>query len=174
MATKQSKPKQDALDALAAADPREAIALMLWKNRMANPDLAVAIDENDLKGYTDCIQYLKVKPQVRIFRPQGLPAQDAIPAGPGRRAVPARAAGAPKPYVMVVLTDQKGDAIVPVENNEDDYQRRQQQSQLIRYRENAPSLAAQLLQQARSGEYSLAVMQECADALVALATAARG
>ena len=169
MAKKPAAKPQDPLDALAAADPREVIALMLWKDRIRNPDLFVQIDENDIKGFRDSVDYLKVKHEVRIYRPVQ-PGQDAIPAQGTRKAIPGRREIA-KPYVMVVLTDHKGDAIVPVENNEDDYQRRAEQSKLTRFRENAPSLAAQLLQQARSGEYSLAVMQECADALVALSRA---
>lgn len=165
-------PKQDPLDALATGDPLQVMALMLWKNRLRNPDMAVQIDENDLQGYQDCVNYLKVKPTVKIYRPEGVPAQAAIPAQGNRRAVPARAEIPARPYVMVVLVDQKGDAIRPVENNEADYQAAQDQGRIQRYREQAQGLAGQLMNQARTGEYSLAVMQECADALIALSRAA--
>lgn len=169
MATR--KPKQDPLDALTTGDPQRVMALMLWKNRMRNPDMAVQIEEKDIQGFDDCVNYLKVKPQVRVYRPEGLPAQDAIPASANRRAVPARAATPPRPYVIVVLTDQKGDVIRPVENNEEDFAAAQDQGRTQRYREQAQSLAGQLMNQAKTGEYSLAVMQECADALVALSRA---
>ncbi len=171
MATRKPPKQLDPLEALATADPREVIALMLWKNRLRNPDMAVQIDEADIGGFQDCVRYLKVKPQVKIFRPEGLPAQVAVPASPGRRAVPARAATPPKPYVMVVLTDEQGNAIRPVENNEEDYAAAQEQTRIQRYREQAQSLAGQLMNQAKTGEYSLAVMQECAEALVALSRA---
>jgi hypothetical protein len=164
-----AKKEAHPLDALAAGDPKRVIALMLWVARMRQPDLYVQINEHDIKGFDDCVNYLKVVPQVKIYRPEGMPAQPAIPAQGNRRAIAARPAIPPKPYVIVALVDQKGDAIVPVENNQEDFDAQAAAKSIIRWREKAPDLAQQLLNQARSGEYSLAVMQECADALVALA-----
>jgi hypothetical protein len=47
-----------------------------------------------------------------------------VPGQGNRRSVPAREATPAKPYVMIVLTDDKGDAIRPVENNQEDFDRR--------------------------------------------------
>ena len=171
MATRKPK-QQDQFDALAAGDPQRVMALMLWKHRLNQPDMCVQIDEQDIQGFDDCVAYLKVKPQVRVYRPEGVPEQPPVPAQGNRRAIPGRAAIPPRPYVMVVLTDQKGDVIRPVENNQEDYDASLERAKVQRYRDNAPQLAQTLLNMAKSGEYSLAVMQECADSLVALSRTA--
>jgi hypothetical protein len=163
--------KQHPLDALAQGDPKMVIALMLWKARHREPDMYVQIDEKDLAGFEDCVRYLKVKPNVRIFRPEGLLAQDAIPAQHGRRAVPARAATPPKPYVMVTLVDEKGDLIRPVENNEADFDAARDAGQVRKARDQAGELANRIVNQARTGEYSLSDIQDAANALLILSRA---
>lgn len=163
--------KQDQLDALAKGDPQRVMALMLWKNRRHNPDLYVQIDERDIQGFDDCVKYLKVKPVVRITRPAGLPAQPHIPATANRRATPGREATPPKPYVMIVLVDEKGDAIKPVENNEEDFDEAKAAAEVRKARDQAPALAQLLTQQARTGEYSLSDITDAANALLTLARA---
>jgi len=163
--------KLDPLDALAQGDPLRVIALMLWRERMRQPDLYVQIEEKDIVGFEDCMRYLKAKPTVRIFRPEGLEAQGAIPAQGNRRAVPSRAATPPKPYVIVALVDQKGDTIRPVENNEEDFDAAQAARDLRKARDQAPDLAQRIVQQARNGEYSLSDIQDAANALITLARA---
>ena len=170
MATK--KATKDPLDELANGDPGKVIALMLWKNRLREPDLYVQITEADIKGFEDCVKYLKVTASVKIEHPQGLPAQDAVPATANRRAIPGRPAAPPKPFVIVTLVDQHGDGIRPVENNQDDYDAAQAATQVRKARDQAQELAGRLLAQARSGEYSLSDMQDAADALLTLARAA--
>jgi hypothetical protein len=124
MATRKAPKQVDVLDELANGDPQRVMALMLWKNRLGNPDMYVQVNEADIRGFDDCIRFLKVKPEVRVYRPQGQPAQPAVPGQGNRRSVPAREATPAKPYVMIVLTDDKGDAIRPVENNQEDFDRR--------------------------------------------------
>jgi hypothetical protein len=71
-----AKPKptrKDPLDELATGDLKRIIALMLWKQRHENPEMAVLINRKDLKGLRDCAAYLEVEPDVRIFRRQGDP-----------------------------------------------------------------------------------------------------
>lgn len=166
-----AKTKLDPLDALAQGDPKNVIALMLWKARHRNPDLFVQIDENDIVGFEACVQYLKAKPVVQIRRPEGLPEQAAIPATHNRRAVPARAATPAKPYVIVTITDERGDAIKPVENNQADWDTAQDATQVRKARDQAPDLAARILNQARAGEFSLSDIQDAANALMILARA---
>jgi hypothetical protein len=163
--------KQDPLDVLAKGDPQRVMALMLWKARRHNPDLYVQIDEHDIQGFEDCVKYLKVKPEVRIMRPGGLPSQPPIPATGNRRAVPGREAIPPKPYVMIVLVDEKGDAIKPVENNEEDFDQAKSAAEVRKARDQAPALAQLLTQQARTGEYSLSDITDAANALLTLARA---
>lgn len=171
--TATRKPKQlDPLDALAQGDPLKVIALMLWKARRRQPDLYVQIDEQDIQGFEDCVAYLKVKWKVNIERPAGLPAQPALAGGPGRRPVPARAASGPKPFVIVTLVDARtGDAIRPVENNQDDFDVSQQASRVRKAQDQARQLAQRLLEQGRTGEFSLSDLQDAADALLILAEA---
>lgn len=171
MATKKPRLQQDPLDALVSGDPSRAIALMLWKARHREPNLYVQIDEHDIRGFDDCITYLKVKPVVRIFRPEGLPAQPAVPAQGNRRPVPARAATPAKPYVLISLVDEQGNAIRPVENNEGDFETAQDAATVRKARDQAVDLAQRIVQQARTGEYSLSDMTDAANALVTLARA---
>lgn len=159
------------LDELADTDPKTVIALMLWKERLRQPDLYVTLSDKEIAGLEDCARYLKVRPEVRIFRPQGVPAQPAIAAGPGRRAVPAREAGEPKSYVMVQLVDDKGDAFRPIENNEQDFDAAEQASRVRKARDSAQMLANRLVEQARTGEFSLSDMTDAANALLVLAAA---
>jgi hypothetical protein len=148
------------------------MALMLWKARHREPDLYVKIDENDLKGFDDCVAYLKVEPLVLIKRPAGLPAQAGIPATHNRRAVPGREAIPPKPFVIAALVDkQTKDAIRPIENNEGDFDTAAQAAAVRKARDQAQDLAQRLLQQARSGEYSLSDMTDSANALITMARA---
>lgn len=169
-----AKKTVDPLDRL-ANDPLRVIALMLWKDRMRNPDLYVQITAKDIQGLDDCTGYLKLIPEVKIEHPAGLPAQAAIPAAGNRRAVPARDATPSKPFVVVSLLgkDERGitGPLKPVENNEDDYDTAKDASAVRKAKDQAPMLAERLVQQARAGEFSLSDMQDAADALLILALA---
>lgn len=178
-----AKPKnapapKDPLDAFieaANADPRRAIAVMLWRARMSNPDMYVRVEEKDLKGLQDCVDYLKVKPAILIHREPGQPAQPAIPATKDRRAVPARMATPAKPYAVIALVEQDKQGnpsmnmIKPVENNQEDYDRSLETAALRRARDIAPDLAVRLLNASRTGDFSSSDLQEAADALTRLA-----
>lgn len=160
------------LDLLAQGDPKKVIALMLWKNRRRDPDLYVKIDEDDLKGFDDCVNYLKVVPEVMIRRPPAIAAQPGIPAMGKRKAVPAREEIPARPYVVVTLVE-KGtqNAIRPIENNEEDFQAQKEAATVAKAREQGPRLAQRLVQQAGSGDFSLSDVQDAADALLTLARA---
>jgi hypothetical protein len=151
------------LDALAAGDPKKVIALMLWKARHQQPSLYAQINEDDLETFGACVRYLKTEPEISITRPQGVPAQAAIPAQGNRRAVPARAA--------IPVDKKTGDAVRPVENNQDDFDRAAETQQVLKARQDAPLLAQRILHQAATGEYSLSDLQDAAQALNTLARA---
>lgn len=165
------KPTVDPLDALSQADPKRVIAMMLWQRRHQNPDMYVRIDERDIEGFDACMRYQKLQADVMIKRPAGIPGQEAIPATHRRRAVPAREATPPKPYVIVALVEKGTEnAIRPIEDNQDDYDTAQRAAQIRAARDKAPALAALILRQAQSGESSLSDIRDAADALVLLAS----
>jgi hypothetical protein len=175
-ATKKAPQAKDALDRFveqAKHDPLQAIAMMLWRARMQNPDMYVRVEERDLKAYAECMAYQKLKATVIIHREPGSPAQAAIPASHGRRAVPGREATPPKPYVVIALVEEKDgkptmNAVKPVENNQDDYDRSLEAAARRRARDQAQDLAAQLLNASRTGDFSSSAMQDAANALVLL------
>jgi hypothetical protein len=167
--------KKDALEKFteeANKDPRKAIALLLWIARHRNADLAALITAEDIEAFDACCDYLKVKPEVLIVRPKGHPGTPGIPAQGKRRAVPARPAEPPRPYVVVQLV-QKGttDGFKPIENNEEGAKLRDQANQVRRAREQAPQLSAQLMADARVGVFSTATIGEAAGVLQTLARA---
>ena len=173
---KKEEPK-DVLDRFveeAQANPRRAIALMLWQARLQAPDMYVRVDEKAIKGFDDSVNYLKVKPAILIHHEPGLPAQPAIPATHNRRAVPAREATPAKPYAVIALVEEKDgkpsmDMIKPVENNQEDYDASIDAAAVRRARDNAPDLAMRLQRAATSGDFSSADLQDAANALVLLA-----
>jgi hypothetical protein len=173
MAKAKVKP-MDTLDQFAAealADPRRAVEMLVWKQRFDQaPDLAVLVTEKDIIGFRQCCEYLDLEPEVRIVRPQGRPASQAIPAQGNRRAVPASAGEPPRPFVVVSLV-KKGtaDGFKPIENNEEDAKLRDQANALRRIRDNAPGIAADLMAGLSRKEYSEATIREAAAALTALA-----
>ena len=172
-----AKPNKDALDRFveqANANPLKAIALMLWRARMANPDMYVKVEERDLKAFEDCVTYLKVKPTVIIHREPAQPAQPAVPAAGNRRAVPGREAIPPKPYAVIALVEERDgkptmNMIKPVENNQEDYDRSLDSAALRRARDQAPDLASRLMSASRTGDYSSSDLQAAAEALSLLA-----
>lgn len=161
----------DALDALAKADPKEVIALILWKDRFRNPEMAVQITEQDITKWKACTEYLEVKPQVSIHRPQGRPAMPGSPATSTRSAIPPTPAEPPRPYVMVQILDQQGNSITPIENDEEHAKIRDQANEVRRYRERAAGLASQMVNELRSGTIIDSTILEAAQALSALAKA---
>lgn len=172
---KGSKKVLDTLDQLAAdgnANPRRIIALLLWQDRHRNPEMSRQITENDLKGFTDCVNYLETETDVVILRPQGHPGTAGVPAVGKRRAVPARPAEGPRAWVTVNLV-RRGtmDSVKPIENNEDDARLRDQAEDVRRWRDKAAGIARELISGAASGSYSTSVMQEAAQALNVLARA---
>jgi hypothetical protein len=174
-----SAPELDALDRFvkeARVNPLRAIQIMLWRARMQNPDMYVRVNEADLKGFADCVAYLKVKPTVIIHREPGIPAQPGIPASGNRRAVPPREAVAPKPYAVIALVEEREgtptmNTIRPVENNAEDYDRSLEVAAQRKARDQAPDLAARLLNASRTGDFSSSDLQDAANALVLLSRA---
>jgi len=141
------------MQAFAQAAPQEHIALLLWKMRHANPELAVTVTEADVKGYMDCISYLKVTPEVKVFEHRGATVIALLEKDTEIR---------DKTTGALV---SRGNAIKPVENNEADFQRAEQHERVRMIRQTAPQLAQTLLNAANRGEFSEDLVREAAQAL---------
>lgn len=153
-ATKKAAPKP--AYELEALTPTEVVGLMLWKNRHANPNLAVVIDENDVAGLKACLKYLKVEPQVTILHRKNSVIVAMIEAG------------SINPDEKSPTYNPTGNAITPIENNEADYNKALAGKEMKRIREQAPMLAAQLRNDMAQHVLSDSTINEAADALVAL------
>ena len=160
---------KDILDTIAQADARKIIALMLWKNRHENPDLAVKINEADIKGLTDCTTYLGIEPDVRIFRRPAMPSHDAVPGRPGQAGVMAFA-GLPAADFVTVCLVAKGteDTFRPVENNEKDFAIAEKIRNRQRLLASAVPLANRVKNGAAVGDFSQNDIMELADVVLSL------
>jgi hypothetical protein len=165
MATKKL-PQVDPLDALVDGPREKVIALMLWKNRHQDPSMTAVLRPDDIQGLEDCCAHLKITPAVAIVRPAGRAATPAIPARGNRPGIPAMPAEAPRPHVVVALV-AKGtmDAIVPLENNDDDAELLHRTTERKRWQSKAMMLAGSARGMASGGDVSTAVLNEIAECL---------
>lgn len=162
----------DPLDILAEGDPKRVIQLMLWKGRMANPDMLIKITPEDIKALDDCTNYLGVQPEAKIWRPQGRPAHDGAPARHGGQAIAPFPGDPPRNYVAVALVSAgTEDVFRPIENNEVDYDQADRLAKLKRMRENVPQLTATILAMAARQDFSNELITELCETARALAKA---
>lgn len=173
---KKKTPKGDALDALLAnleANPKFAIALMLWQDRFRVPEMARLIKEEDLSTYQASMEYMEATPEIRFYRRPGRPAQPAVPASKGKRAVPATAALPAAPFISVMLV-RKGtlDCIKPIENSEEAAKIRDQAEAVRRARDNVLNYSVTVRQEMGAGVYSTANIGALCAAAETLARAA--
>lgn len=165
-------PGPDVLDALVAAGPDRVAQLLLWKQRIQNPELAVTITPEDITGFAQCTQYLDIKPALLIWRRPGVEAKPGIPATANRRAVPPTPGMPPAPFVTVRLVVQgTHDGFKPIENNESDYDASQAANKVRQLRQDIPQLAGAVRAMIASGDYSTSVLNDFVDGAVALAKA---
>lgn len=177
-AKKKAPIPTDELDAFLArctADPKQAIALMLWKQRHARPEMAVQIERKDLQGLRDCAAYLAVEPDVRIFRRPGVPARAAQPPTAENPKGTPGFQGAPAAEFVTIVMVAKGteDTFRPIENNEEDAQAADRQENLRRAREETPVLAQRIASSAAAGEFSQQMILELCSYATTLAMAGK-
>lgn len=167
-------PPLDLLDQFTKWDPKNAIAILLWKMRHQLPDLTLQVTEQDITSFQACVEYLGIEPTVKIYRPMGRPASPEIPAvpgtagRPGRSAIPARPADPPRPFVLVQLLDQEGNQFKPIENNEEAAREAERAAQVKRAKEQGVMIANRVLADVGAGVFSNETMKEAAQALLAL------
>lgn len=161
MATKKAAAKPaDELDLFVKAcadDPSQAVIALLWKFRHQLPDLAAQIDRKDLGGLKACADYLEVKPTLRIFRREDVPARAAQPpSAEYPKGLPGFAGAPASEHVTILVTDggKNHDGFRPIENNEEDAQAAERAAALRQAKQLAPGLAQQVASQAAGGEFS--------------------
>ncbi len=161
MPKRKPETQTDPLDRFATAGLEKALQLVLWKSRFENPEFTVTVTPEDLKAFEDCVNYLKtnertgesVRPQVRVFRPEGIPERNI----------------APKNYVVVQMLDQDGNTFRPIENNEADRQRQVTADDRRRLRDRCNVIAANLQTDLGSNTFSTSTIQEAIQTLRQLA-----
>lgn len=158
----------DSFVKLAKTYPVQAALLMFWMNRHSNPEFSIEITPKDLVAFKQAMEYLDVVPELRVFRPEGIPAVEAQPAHGNRRAIAGRPARPGKNVVVIQMLDADGNSIVPIENNEEDQKAGRRIKDIVHAREQAGQLATALLQQMAQGLYSNNTIQEAARILQTL------
>lgn len=152
---KKAVPKTP-LHAFANAGSDQHLALVLWMNRIHNPDLTVKVTEADLAAYMACMSYLKVTPQLKIVQRPTYVGITLVEKGTEIK----------EPNGTVT---SEGNAIKPVENNEADFARSQAAEEIRRIKERAPELANRLIIDAQAGTFSSDMVIEAARTILALA-----
>lgn len=163
---KAPRKKQDKLDLLAAGPLDRVVQLMLWKGRHRDPTMSLLIREEDIVGFDECMAYQELKPALMVYRPEGRPAQAAVPAVGKRRAIPAVPAEPPRPFVIVsVVQEGTKHAIKPIENNERDYGAGDLARRQAAARGRAPELAAAIRRSASTGDFTSGTLEAAAEVL---------
>lgn len=163
-------PAVDELDAFALdSEWEDFIHMLFWKFRFDNAAASIEVTRADLKAFRECMTYLGVTPKIAVFRPEGSPATPGAPAQGDRRAIPPRPARPPKDYVVIQMVDQDGNAIVPIENNEQDFAKAKEAKRIKGIRDSATQLAAQLQADVQANAISNQTILQAAEALRVLA-----
>ncbi len=156
------------LDDLVEGPLENVVALMLWKQRHRNQNMAVVIREDDIRGLEDCCAYLKLNPEVVVVRPEGRAATPAVPPRGNRPGIPAQPAESPRSHVVVALVN-KGtmDAIRPLENNDGDASKLVQSRHRQHMQGKARFLAQAAMRMSSSGDVSTSELRDIAECLEA-------
>ena len=124
-------------------DEDRAIMQILWANRHNEPNLCVHVTPKDVEALDQCLEYNKQAPVVKMIK---------TPTG-----------------WTIVLVDQDGNAVTPIENNEDDLVLAQQARKRQSVKDGIGSLANRIKNAAAIGEFSSSEIEELADAALLLA-----
>ena len=123
-------------------DPNDIIKAILWHYRHIEPSLSIKVTEQDEKALADCLEYLKVEGKVTAVDRPGC--------------------------YIVALTDKDGNAIVPIENNQADFNIGEKARNRKRLAEEAVNLANRVRNSAAGGEFSSSTVMELCDTVLAL------
>ena len=123
-------------------EPNEIIKDILWHYRHVEPSMSIKVTEQDEKALAECCEYLKVEAKVTAVDRPGC--------------------------YIVALTDKDGNAIVPIENNQTDFNIGEKARNRKRLTEEAATLASRVKNAAAAGEFSSSSVMELADTVLAL------
>lgn len=176
-------------DALAhvMGNPLEVMAMMLWQNRIQNPDMAMSISAKDVAAYTQAMGYLAVEPEVRTFRRQDRIFVQLVDAA-SKVVVRRKVAGKNKEGLDVIVDKdfdltvvdgqiplEPGDVIVsigngirPIENNEQDFDAAAKAEAIRTAQAAGARLAQEVKNSAYGGTFSKELVVEVCDALILL------
>ena len=121
------------------------IKQMLWHYRHTEPNLCVRITEQDVEAMEQCLDYNKQQAQIKVTR-----------SGPA---------------LFVVMVDQQSNAIVPVENNIEDFDKGELARRKRTAKESIDEMATRVKNAAAIGEFSMSDVCDLADAALLLANA---
>lgn len=132
--------------AITALNNEDLIKLLLWKMRHQLPALVVQISPEDVEAMRQSLEYNEQTAKLNIEQRAG--------------------------STFIHLTDEKtGDQIIATENNQADLDKAQHAAKLRQIRQSIPELANQVLNQARTGDMSLSMIEDLCNGAVALAKA---
>ena len=133
----------EALEKMLRSPSSNALAaLIIWNQRMQNPDMAVQIGLKDCEAMVKCVDYLGVTPSLTLKRPKDKE-------------------GNHRDYVIVALVDEKtGDSFKAVESEEDRHAEGAKAAAMKIERDSIPNLTATILAGMARGEYSDQLIEE--------------
>jgi hypothetical protein len=126
-------------------NPTQLIAQILWHHRFEHPSLSVTVKDRDIAALNQCLEFNKQTATVTIQQRDG--------------------------FAIIVLTDEKGNAITPVENNQEDYDKARAAKTMARMREEGPGLARAVANRAMAGEFSASEVNDLCQMVITLAGA---
>lgn len=119
------------------------IKQILWHYRHTEPNLCVRITEQDVEALAQCLEYNKQQAEIKVTR-----------SGPA---------------LFVVMVDQQSNAITPVENNVEDFDKGELARRKRMAKEGIEQLAGRVKNAAAMGEFSMSEINDLADAALLLA-----
>lgn len=143
------------------------VAMLFWKQRHSNPDLAITLTKADVDGFQQSLAYNKQEPIVivdvrRPFMPGDKVPKDAVES----------AEDVLKTYLAIRLVDKvTTDPIVINENNEADLEKGEKAKQLRRIAEMAHVLVTRLQSEDAAGVASRQSINDVCTAFLDLARA---
>lgn len=125
-------------------DTERQIMQILWHFRMTEPNMAVRIREKDIEALNQCLEFNKQEATIKVI-------------------------ASPNGDMTVVMVDKQGNAITPIENNQEDFDKAQYEKTKARAKETIRAMANRVKNAALSGEFSASDVGDLADAAELLA-----
>ena len=150
----------DKLDEFVDQSNNRAMAMLLWKQRLANPEMSVIVTEQDIAGLEACAEYLEAVPAAHVYRPT-VPGVGGKPAGK-------------RDFVVISLVNQKNmDPFRAVENNEKDHKAAQDVARLRGVVDGMAELISRVRGGLARGETSDSELTELCDGAMTMAKVLR-